>query len=253
MAKIITINLNDLRRPKNYLRGRVSPEYVRKLEQDAREAMTTADDRKTLHTAKWPFPHIIVRRVEVAAKKEGQPAEVHYEVIDGNNRLECAKGLFPKGDFALDAEVRSYANDAEAFADQLKLNNDKRGLYLDRDSRNRGIITLRDEFKMPVRRIAALTGVSHASVVRIKKGTQGKGETGARAKAARARHAKKATRTKKVKVAAWSAKQFIKQCAQLSRVFDDHQPEVVEMVKRAGDRSWNIGRPFAKLLTDLAG
>lgn len=256
MAKLMTISINDLRRPKNYLRGTVNAAYVRKLEADAREAMTTADDRKTLHPSKWPFPHIIVQRVEEAAKKEGQPSTVHYEVIDGNNRLECAKGLFPKGDFSMEAEVRAYASPAEAFADQLKLNNDARGLYLDREARNRGIIVLRDEYKMPVRRIATLTGVSHASVVRIKKGQQGKGETGARAKAARARHAgkrQKATRRKKVKVSAWSAKQFVRQCAQLSSEFDDHQPEVMEMIKRAGDRSWNIGRPFAKMLTDLAG
>lgn len=253
------INLADLRRPKNYLRGRVNAEYVRQKESEAREVMTTADDRKTLHAARWPFPALVVRRVEEAAAKEGGKPTVFFEIIDGVNRREVAQSLYPKGDFALPCIVKTYASDAEAFADQIKLNNDNRGLYLDRTARNNGIIMLRDTYKMPVRRIATLTGVSHASVVRIKKGKQGTGETGRRAVAARKRHAaarqgRKVTRKRATsKAPTWSAKMFIRQCEQLSREFEDHQPDIAETVKKAGDRSYKVGRPFASFITSLAG
>lgn len=249
------IKLTDLRRPKNYLRGRVNAEYVRKLEADAREAMTTAEDRKTLHASKWPFPPLVVQKVEQAAKKEGETALIYYEIIDGVNRNEAAKSLYPKGDFGVPCIVKTYPTPAEAFADQIKLNNDARGLYLDRDARNKGIILLRDEYKLPVRRIAQLTGVSHASVLRIKKGTQGKGYT----RAAMARPGKrkgkgKGRATARRKPPAWTVKTIIRQCEILSRDYDDHQPEIQEAIKKAGDRALThkVGRPFAEFVRNLS-
>ena len=251
-----TININDLRRPKNYLRGSVNATYVRKLEGDAREAMTTKEDRTTLHHSRWPFPMITVRRVEQAGKKETDKPTIFYEIIDGVNRVEAARGLFPKGDFALVCNVKTYANDAEAFADQIRLNNDNRGLYLDRDARDRGVILLRDTYHMPVRKIAVLCGMSHASVVRIKKGTQRRAKSNKRSLAAKARHAgKRQQRTIKRKSTAptWSAKLFIRECESLSRTFEDHQPEITEAMKKAGDRAWKVGRPFAEFIKSLAG
>jgi len=248
------IKLPDIRRPKNYLRGRVNAEYVRKLEQDAREAMTTKDDAKTLHTSKWPFPNITVRRVEIAPKKESGTTEIFYEVVDGVNRREAAQALFPKGEFSMPCTVKTYATDAEAFADQIKLNNDARGLYLDRDARNKGIILLRDEYEMPVRKIAALTGVSHASVVRIKQRKQGKGYT--RAAMARPGKRKKGStrKTARRKSAVWTIKTIVRQCEILSRDFDEHQPEIQEAMKKAGERALThkVGRPFAEFVKDLA-
>lgn len=255
MATQQTIHLNDLRRPKNYLRGTVNAVYVRKLEGDAREAMTTKEDRKTLIHSRWPFPVITVRKVE-ERKKETDTPTVYYEIIDGVNRVECARGLFPKGDFALVCNVKSYQTDADAFADQIKLNNDNRGLYLDRDARDRGVILLRDTYHMPVRKIAALCGMSHASVVRIKKGTQRRAKSNKRSLAAKARHAgkrQKAKVTHKAKAPTWSAKLFIRECESMSRTFEDHQPEITETLKKAGDRAWKVGRPFAEFVEGLAG
>jgi len=248
------IKLTDLRRPKNYLRGRVNADYVRKLEQDAREVMADQDSPKTLRASRWPFPALVVRKVEVAAKKEGQPAEVYFEIIDGVNRNEAAKALYPKGDFSVPCIVKTYGSEGEAFADQIKLNNDPRGLILDRDARNRGIILLRDEFKLPVRRIAALTGVSHASVIRIKQRKQGKGYTrAAMARPGKRRKGGKA-RTVRRKTATWQVKTLVRQCEMLSRDFDEHQPEIAEALKKAGDRglSSKVGRPFAAFINDLA-
>lgn len=250
-----TINLNDLRRPKNYLRGTVNAVYVRKLEGDAREAMTTKDDKKTLIHSHWPFPIITVRKVEERKKETDKPT-VFYEIIDGVNRVECARGLFPKGDFALVCHVKSYATDADAFADQIKLNNDNRGLYLDRDARDRGVILLRDTYHMSVRKIAVLCNMSHASVVRIKKGTQRRAKSNKRSLAAKARHAGKRQKAKVMKKSTaptWSPKLFIRECEQMSRTYDDHQPEIAEMIKKAGDRAWKVGQPFATFVESLAG
>lgn len=250
------INLADIRRPAagKYIRGTVNATYVRKLEGDAREAMTTKENPKELVHSRWPFPAITVRRVEQAGKKETDKPTVFYEIVDGVNRVECARGLFPKNDFSLLCNVKSYASEMEAFADQIKLNNDNRGLYLDRDARDRGVIMLRDE-GMPVRRIAALCGMSHASVVRIKKGTQRRAKSNKRSAAAKQRHAGKRAARKVTRSSApsWSPKVFVRECENLNAVFNDHQPEIAEMIKKAGDRAWKIGRPFADFIKSLAG
>lgn len=256
MAAIEKIALTLLRTPKMYLRKRVRPDYVQKLVADAREVMQDGG-KGPLRAAMWPFPPIVVREVEEAPKKEGDKPLIVYEVIDGNNRTEAARTLYEGklGDFSVPARIVKLT-DAEAFAEQIKLNL-ANGMYLDRGLRDGGIRTLVKDMKMSTREVARRTGVSYSSVSRIANAKQGKGyaSESMKRKGPRGKGRRKGDRAARAAAkTAWTVVYHIRQCEALSRDFEEHQPEIEEAMKklRAKGREFRVGRPFAEFVKGLA-
>jgi len=250
MASIEKVALTLLRTPEMYLRKRVRPEYVAKLVADAREVMQDGG-KGPLKASMWPFPPLVVREKE-AAGKEGEKPTTVYEVIDGNNRTQAARTLYEGklGDFSMPVRIVKL-NDAEAYAEQIKLNL-ANGMFLDRTLRDAGIRTLVKDMKMSVREVAKRTGVHYSTVSRIaekRPDRPAKKWGGKRTKGKRSKAAKAAAKT------AWSVVYHVRQCETLSRDFEEHQVDIEEGVKKlkSKGKEFRVSRAFAEFIKGISG
>ena len=247
--------LDALKFPKVYVRGRISPAYVKELEAIARSAMQT--DGKALDPARWPYPPIKVRPlpIEMYTAKEKRtkkdpksgktttvtvevqkPGPQFYVVDDGQHRTRAAKAL----EMAAIPAVIVKRTEKEAALAQL-VDNLHHGLFLDKDARDAWIKHLVKEMKFSLRAIVKETALSLASLSRIVSGRQRKPAGEPR---------KKATRGARVPTGEWSPKVFKAQLESLSKDYGKYA-DAITTHRDESEAAWKISEDFQDFVHGL--
>lgn len=146
----------DLLFPKRneYVRGSVKKDNVDRM----RAAITGRD---------WPFPPILVRRLDKPEKRKGK--EYKLKIVDGVTRTTVAL-LEKRKEIPADIQKMS---DVESDITQLSTNL-THGLLVDRKHRDAWVRYLVKERKVPVGKLAKELHMTERSVFRMAKGTQTK-------------------------------------------------------------------------------
>lgn len=143
----------DLLFPKRneYVRGSVKKENVDRM----RAAITGRD---------WPFPPILVRRLDKPEKRKGK--EYRFKIVDGVTRTTVAL-LEKRKEIACDVEKMT---DVESDITQLRTNL-THGLLVDKKHRDAWVRYLITERKVPVAKLAKELHLTERTIFRMKKGT----------------------------------------------------------------------------------
>lgn len=207
------VKLDEIKRPKAYIRKRISKGYVAELVEIAKESK------------EWPFPPVTLTRTARATKqtkKGGKPLRetTIIEVIDGNHRIETARELKYK---TIPAEFKEFKTPADAYLYQYK-SNVSHGLKLNKDLRDEAIRVLHFEHKVNQADLVKATGLTQASVSRILSKKQ---RTGAPRK-----KSKGGKETKKARVTttdeAFSPKAFLERIGYLVEEFEEHNEALAQ-------------------------
>jgi len=227
------LKLTDLVLPKRYVRHRIKGGHVQELLAVVRGAAGPGGKPTSLS----PLPPLLVRPLAVQ-KGKGQK----YEVLDGMHRLRVAGRLKLS---SVDADVKKYASDADAYMAQLTTNL-SHGLALDRESRDEAVKTLGKVYHVGVREIARQTKLAPASVSRIIAGKQ-------YLPAEKRRRGGKATRgkaAKAAKAAEWSPIVWLKQLEALAIEWGRHTPEITAAAEKM-DRRLRLPDAMLTYLTSI--
>lgn len=184
---VLLIETARIQVPPMYVRGQnTDPKNLAKLQNVVAEAFEgVADADKG-----WPFRDpLIVRQIPKT------PEGAEFQIVDGVHRFTVAVS---NGWAKVPCVVKTYANEGEAFMDQLRLNM-AHGLSISKEHRDAAIMMLVNVYKKPLADVVAVLGgaLSVSSVSRIAAGTQRVGETGARAAAQTGKVGRKKGKKKK--------------------------------------------------------
>lgn len=237
----------------DYIRGRITPAYVKQLTAIAQSAMQT--NGKKLDVSRWPFPPIEVqalplpmhpvkekrkekdpktgktRTVTVTVQKPGPQV---YMVNDGQHRAKAAKALA----MTTIPAVIVKRSDKDAAMAQLT-DNLRHGLFLDKDARDTWIKHLVKDVGFSLRAVVTQVNLSLASVQRIVTDRQRKPAGEPRKKPGA-----------RVPTGEWTPKEFQAQLESLSKDYGKHTAAITK-ARDESDAKWKISQDFQAFIQDL--
>lgn len=205
----------DLLFPKRteYVRGSVKKDNVDRM----RAAITGRD---------WPFPPILVRRLDKPEKRKGK--EYRLKIVDGVTRTTIALLEKRKNIPATIQKMSAVESDIT----QLSMNL-SHGLLVDRKHRDAWARYLVKEHKVPVSKLAKDLHMTERSVFRMVKGTQTK--TGPR-QSSRGKTSGDAAGEKARLQAEWTAADFYSQLHAIAKSAKGHAEAITEYGKVNKDK-----------------
>lgn len=223
----VMLKVEELLFPKRteYVRGTVKKENVDRL----RAALTGKD---------WPFPPILVRKLDKPEKRKGR--EYHYKIVDGVTRTTVAmlekRPTIPA--------VTEKMTDVESDITQLRTNL-THGMLVDRKHRDAWVRFLVKERKVKPATLARELHLTERSIFRMAKGTQTK--TGPRKLAKRRAAAAKEAAEKNGRVE-WTAADFFSSLHALYKDSKGHNDAIMEYAKQHKDKLSGWLDPFMDVL-----
>lgn len=209
------LKVEELLFPKRteYVRGTVKKENVDRL-----RGMLTGKD--------WPFPPILVRKLDKPEKRKGR--EYYYKIVDGVTRTTVAmlekRPVIPA--------VVEKMSDTESDITQLKTNL-THGMLVDRKHRDAWVRFLVKERKVKPSSLARELHMTERSIFRMARGTQTK--VGPRKKAAK-RRAVEAAAEKMARANEWTAADFFSGLHALYKDSKGHGDAITEYAKQHKDK-----------------
>lgn len=218
----------DLLFPKRteYVRGSVKKENVERM-----RAVITGKD--------WPFPPILVRRLDKPEKRKGK--EYKLKIVDGVTRTTVA--LMEKRK-EIPADIQKMS-DVESDVTQLSTNL-SHGLLIDKKHRDAWVRFLVKERKVKVPTLAKLLHMTERSVFRMVRGTATK--DGPRKKAVKKTAATNGAGTAAQDESAWTAADFYSQLHAIAKSTKGHAEAITEYGKTHKDKLASWLDPFMDLL-----